>query len=146
MQVCSHIIYRTACHQYVVACHMPPILHWTIRHSIPMEQGAFTCSSAYPTSRAYPRHGRVTVWYKEPMQWKVFLPVCTDTIALFALYCQHLFLSFTYLLAALWAGCPPCPESLSLSTDTDSHNLLTLQSTFSDFFSLFLTGCRKVHI
>lgn len=119
---------------------MPPILYRTIRPFIPMERGAFTRSSADPTSRAYPRHGQVTVYIKSLCSGRLSSLSGTDTITELGLYCQHLFLSLSYLLlAALWAGCPPCLESPSLLTDTGSHNPRFLSTTFFDFLKLFST-------
>ena len=143
MQVCSHYIYRTACHQYVVACHMPPILHWTIRPSIPMERGTFTRSSAYPTSRAYPRRGRVTVYIKSLCTGGEYPSVCTDTIALFALYCQQLFLAFFGFFHLpfrdLVGGMPTLSrEPVPLDRYRISQ-INDLVKNFFGFFYLFLT-------
>lgn len=46
--------------------------------------------SAYRTSVPIPGTGDCRI-YKELMQWKEYLPVCTDTITLFSLYRQQLF-------------------------------------------------------
>ena len=42
--------------------------------------------------------------YKELMQWREYPPFCTDTIALFPLYCQRLFLSFFVFLHLPFSG------------------------------------------
>lgn len=133
MQVRSHIIYRTACHQYVVACHRLPILYRTICHSIPMEQGAFTCNSAYRTSVPIQTRA-IAVYIKSLCNGKEYLPVCTDTITKSGLYCQQLFLSFTYLFIGLVGG------MLTLSrgpVPLDSYRASQTTGFVKYFFRLF---------
>ena len=87
---------------------------------------------------AYPRHGQLP-YDHELMQRKEYLLVCTDIITGFGLYCQRLFSSFfTFLLEALRAGCPPCRESLSLSTDTRYTFSGRRSMTFFAFINFFL--------
>ena len=139
MQVYSHLIYRTACHQYVVACHRPPILYRTIRLSIPMERGTLTRSSAYRTSVPIPGTGdyRMIV---SLCTGGAYPSICTDTIALFALYCQHLFLSLFYspFNDFVLGAYPLSIDTLYAFPESGS----TAFSAFFYFFLLFSTSCR----
>lgn len=139
MQVCSHLIYRTACHRYVVACHMPPILYRAIRPSIPMERGAFTRNSAYRTSVPIPGTGdyRIVV---SLCTGGASPPLDTDTITECGLYCQQLFLSFFHLPFIGLAGGMPTVSRGPVPLDSYRVSYLTdFVKYFFGFFCLFLT-------
>ena len=142
MQACRHLIYRTACHQYVAACHMPPILYRTIRLSIPMERGALTRNSACRTSMPILGTGNYRI-YKEPMQWMEYHPVCTGTITDFGLYCQRLFSSLFYPPFRGLAGGMPTMSRGTVPLDRYRVSHITdLVKHFFGFFLLFLTFSR----
>ena len=118
---------------------MPPILYRTVRLSITMGRDAFTRSARLTQHHApIPGTGGYLI-YKELMQWKEYLPVCTDTITLFQLYCQQLFSSFIYLPFKGLAGGMPTLSRGPVPLDSYRVSHITgFVKHFFDFFHLFL--------
>ena len=139
MQVCSHYIYRTACHQYVAACHRPPILHWTIRLSIPMGWGAFTHNARLTRHQVSSRERRVILYIKSLCTGGASPPLGTDTITNFWSYCQQLFLSLSYLQLAFQyveGAYHPLDRYLIRLSQKKVNNFFGLLPTFFDLYRL----------
>ena len=116
---------------------MPPILYRAIRLSIPMGCGAFS-HNVRLIQHHVPIPGTGELPYdNEPMQWKEYLPVCTDTIAKIRLYCQQLFLPLFHLpFKGPVGGMPTLSRG---PVPLDSYRVSQINDLVKNFFWLFWT-------
>ena len=76
--------------------------------------------------------------YKELMQWREYPPFCTDTIALFPLYCQRLFSSFFIFLHLPFSGLVGGMPTVSRGPlPRDRYRVSHLTGFVKYFFHLF---------